>query len=82
MSARKATRRLSAEVRDGFLWVSMAGGGEQRWSLPALREGAGVRSLSERAQEWARSQGATYGQEKAVHKALTSAGYYITSPRA
>ncbi len=61
-------------VKDGFLWVSM-GGAEQRWPLPSVRQGAGVRSLSEKAQAWVRAHGATYGQEKAVHRALTEAGY-------
>ena len=81
MSARKADRRLSSEVRDGFLWVTIEGAGEKRWRLPEVRVGPSVRAVSDEARAWAASEGATYGQEKAVHKALTEAGYYITSSR-
>jgi len=81
MGPRKATQRLSAVVRDGFLWVSMSGGAEHRWPLPQQWDGEGVRAVSEEAQAWADSNGATYGQQKAVHKAMTENGYYITSAR-
>lgn len=81
VSGRKATRRLSSAVRDGFLWVTMDGAVEKKWRLPEARVGPGVRAVSGEARAWAASEGATYGQEKAVHKALTEAGYYITSSR-
>lgn len=81
MSARKADRRLVPSVRDGFLWVTIEGGAEKRWRLPEVRIGPSVRALSNEARAWAASEGATYGQEKAVHKALTEAGYYITAAR-
>lgn len=59
----------------------MAGGAEKRWRLPEAWDGAGVRALSDDAKAWAASEGATHGQEKAVHKTLTEAGYYSTSSR-
>jgi hypothetical protein len=78
---RFATRRLSATVRDGFLSVVIEGASSRRWPLPPIHDGRQVRALSEQAQAWAETYGATYGQLKAIHKALTEAGYYITGPR-
>lgn len=78
---RLAQRRLSASVADGFLRLVFAAGPEERWRLPAQDAHAAIANLSAEAQVWAETHGATYGQQKAVHKALTEAGYYNTGPR-
>jgi hypothetical protein len=78
---RLADRRLSATVSDGFLRLAFAGGPEDKWQLPASDAHDAIAELSIKAQAWAESHGATYGQQKAVHKALTESGYYNTGPR-
>lgn len=78
---RLANRRLSATVLDGFLCLAFAGGPEDKWQLPARDAHDAIAELSVKAQAWAESHGATYGQQKAVHKALTESGYYNTGPR-
>ena len=78
---RLAQRRLSARLADGFLVLAFVSGPEDRWRLPAKDAHNEIARLSIEAQAWAESNGATYGQQKAVHKALTEGGYYNTGPR-
>lgn len=78
---RLAQRRLSARLADGFLVLAFVSGPEERWRLPGKDAHDEIARLSIEAQAWAESNGATYGQQKAVHKALTEGGYYNTGPR-
>lgn len=79
--SRQATTRMSARVEAEQLVVEFRGGPRRTWRLPASRTGQAVANLSGEARTWAEAQGATYGQSKAVHKALTNAGFYNTGPR-
>lgn len=78
---RLAERRLSARVADGFLRLEFLDGEEAHWPLPFQNDHEAIARLSLEAQGWAGSLGATHGQQKAVHKALTEAGYYNTGSR-
>lgn len=78
---RYATRRMSARLADGLLRVSFEGHPENSWLLPNREDHAAIAALSLEAQGWAEPHGASYGQLKAIHKALTEGGYYNTGPR-
>jgi hypothetical protein len=72
---------MSPRIEDGYLKVRMEFGEDMVWRLPDRGDREAIRELSAEARAWAADRGATYGQEKAIHKALTEAGYYLTGPR-
>ena len=76
-----ANIRMSADVRDNQLIVSFVSGARKNFSLPKRTDLNGIRQVRAEAVLWARSSGASPGQEDAVKKALTSAGYHIRGPR-
>lgn len=78
---RLAERRLRSRVLDGFLRLTFEDGPEREWNLPPREAHDAIARLSLEAQAWAESHCATHGQQKAVHRALTEAGYYNTGPR-
>jgi restriction system protein len=75
---RRATARMSSKVDGGVLYVAFAGLPGQRWTLPDRQDKAGIRRARDEAVRFAREHGATAGQENAIKKALTSAGYHLT----
>jgi hypothetical protein len=72
-----AKRRMSSYVNDDTLHVSFAGGANHSWPLPRREDKAAIRSVRDQAVEFARMNGATFGQENAVKKALTEAGFHL-----
>lgn len=74
---RGAKIRMSAGVDGNDLAVSFATGARERWPLPNRNDREALRTLRSEAVSWARSQGASPGQEDAVKKALTSAGFHL-----
>ncbi len=75
---REATRRMTAKVTDNRLTVSFLGGPSKEWPLPAHDDKSGIRSVRDRAVQFAADNGGTIGQQYAVMKALTEAGYHLT----
>ena len=73
-----ATVRMHASVKEGVLFVSFANGAERNWDVPSKRDKLGIRAIRDEAVEFARLQGGTIGQQNAVKKALTDAGYYVS----
>lgn len=73
-----ATIRMSAEVRGNFLHVSFENGAVNKWQLPSPSNKEGIRKVRDLAVNFAKQNGASFGQERAVQKALTNAGYWLT----
>jgi hypothetical protein len=74
---RLATTRMSSYVQNGALVVEFAGGPRKSFSLPNREDKSSLRRKRDEAAEFARASGASYGQEMAVKKALTEAGYHL-----
>ena len=70
--------RLTTKVEGGKLLVSFADGTARTWGLPAREDKAAIRSIRDDAIRFAHDHRATPGQENAIRKALTSAGYHLT----
>ncbi|MEX2374031.1 MAG: hypothetical protein WD942_00370 [Dehalococcoidia bacterium] len=76
---RRATKRMSAWVSDGHLFIEFEDGARERWQLPARHDKPSIRDVRDTAVRWAPEQGASDpGQTNAVRKDLTDAGYYLT----
>jgi hypothetical protein len=75
---RIASQRLSAKVEEGVLRVLFANGVSKTWPLPNRENKAAIREIREAAMQFAKDHGATEGQQNAVRKALTNAGYHLT----
>ena len=75
---RQATRRMSARIEDGRLFVGFLNGPERKWPLPLRTDKDGIRDTRDQAVRFASDNGATQGQRHAVMRALTSAKYHIT----
>ena len=75
---RYATIRMHAGVHRGQFVVSFEDGKENRWPLPSREEKEAIRRIRREAVAFAVSHGASKGQEYAVLKALTDAGYHLT----
>jgi hypothetical protein len=73
-----ATVRMHAAATEGQLNVSFADGTSREWHLPSKDDKAGIRRVRDSAVEFARQHRATIGQQNAVKKALTEAGYYVS----
>jgi hypothetical protein len=76
--ARIASRRMSAKADDKSLRIHFADGVSMNWSLPDPNDKDGIRQVRDAAMTFAKENGATIGQQNAVRKALTNAGYYLT----
>jgi hypothetical protein len=72
-----AKRRMSSYVAAGALHVGFAGGAET-WPPPSRDDKMAIRAVRDKALVFARANGATWGQENAVRKALTSSGFHLT----
>lgn len=72
-----ATTKMSAEVRGKKLFVSFANGASDSWTLPETSDKNAIRIVRDKAVDFAKQNGASYGQEQAVKKALTDAGYWL-----
>jgi hypothetical protein len=72
-----ATVKMSTEVRGKKLFVSFANGASDSWLLPDTSDKNAIRTVRDNAVEFAKLNGASYGQEQAVKKALTDAGYWL-----
>jgi hypothetical protein len=75
---RRSTIRLTTRVDGNQLVVSFADGTTRTWDLPMQTDKTSIRSIRTDALRFAHDHGATPGQENAVRKALTSAGYHLT----
>ncbi len=75
---RHATHRLSPTVKGGKFVLRFQDGLTQSWPLPNKEDKKGIRELRDKAVSFVRKNMGTYGQEEAVKKALTQAGYYLT----
>jgi hypothetical protein len=75
---RFATTKMSTYVQKGTLIVEFATGSRKSFVLPGKENKPGIRKSRDEAIEFARQNRASYGQEMAVKKALTEAGYHLT----
>jgi hypothetical protein len=73
-----AKTRMSSYVTANQLHVEFSGGSRKAWPLPDRKDKLAIKQLRETAVSFARQHGASHGQENAVRKALTSAGYHVT----
>lgn len=80
-AARKADRRLSGRVDDGYLQLTFEGVGERRWKLPERRDRHAIGEVATGAKAWVLNHGATDGQRNYVQKVLSEAGYHEGTPR-
>ena len=71
-------RRMTAKVAEEALFVGFQNGPSREWNLPARQDKMRIREVRDSAVEFAKMNGATLGQENAVKKALTDAGYHLT----
>ena len=69
---------MHAAVSNDQLRISFASGQNREWQLPSRRETSAIREVRDAAVQFAREQGATTGQQNAVKKALTNAGYFVS----
>lgn len=74
---RIADVRMSSFVRDQSLVVDFHGGPRRTFALPDRADKQALRRVRDTAVAFARESGASYGQEMAVKKALTEAGYHL-----
>ena len=75
---RKSTVRMSATIVGNELVVQFANGISRSWNLPDRQDKAGIRLIRDSAVSFATIGGATFGQQNAVKKTLTDAGYYVS----
>jgi hypothetical protein len=71
-------KRLSTKFADGQFIVEFADGISNQWTLPDREDKKGIRRVRDEALDFAKKNGASYGQLEAVTKALREEGYYIT----
>lgn len=73
-----ATDRMSSYLSANQLHVSFVSGPSSSWTLPSRTDKASLRTVREKAIAFAKKHGATLGQENAVKKTLTDAGFHLT----
>ncbi|CAH1088206.1 hypothetical protein [Candidatus Nitrotoga sp. 1052] len=73
-----ATDRMSSYLSNNQLHVSFVSGPSSSWTLPSKTDKKSLRAVREKAIVFAKKHGATLGQENAVKKTLTDAGYHLT----
>lgn len=74
---RFARTRLSSFVQNGTLVVAFTDGARKTFALPGRDDKLAIRRVRDEAVQFAKLNGASYGQEMAVKKALTEAGYHL-----
>jgi len=73
---RKASTRLSTRVSDGKLYVDFPEINKSKvWTLPDQSDIEEIKRILAEAKAFASENGATFGQVKAVQKAMTDAGF-------
>lgn len=72
-----ATRRLQSYISGNELVVGFVGAPERRWPLPPRNDKRRIRAVRDEAVSFVTQQGATIGQQNAVKKALTDAGFHL-----
>jgi negative regulator of replication initiation len=75
---RKATIRMSVKVVGNRLVIQFENGQSNMWDLPDSTDRAGIRAVRDSAVSFAIRNEASIGQQNAVKKALTDAGYYVS----
>lgn len=75
---RQATRTMSSKVTNGYLVVEFYKGPSNKWAISKGDDINKIRQVRKEACEFAKNNGATFGQIMAVKKALTNAGIYIS----
>jgi hypothetical protein len=68
---------MSTKVDGDGLRIDFGGGVSSAWPLPDRNDKVAIRAVRDAAMGFARDNGATEGQQNAVRKALTNAGYYL-----
>ena len=81
LSPRLANIRMHAGVHNDQLQVSFESGIRKDFPLPKKTDVEGIRRVRTEAVRFASSNGASPGQQDAVKKALTQAGYHIRGAR-
>jgi hypothetical protein len=69
---------MSSFVNAGRLVVEFVGGERKEFHLGPREDKVRIRQTRDAAVGFARENGASLGQENAVKKALTDAGYHLT----
>lgn len=77
-SLRYASKVMRPRIQGGQLSVEFEDGIKHSWQLPSKSDKEAIRRVREAAVKFASQNGATRGQEFAVMKALTEAGYHLT----
>lgn len=73
-----ADKRMSTFVKDKTIHISFQDGNSFKWTLPNPSDKQRISVIRQDAINFARLNGASFGQEQAVKKALTDAGYWLT----
>lgn len=73
-----AIQRMSSFIDRNGLHLEFQGGASSSWTLPDRSDKVGIRAVLDKATEFARANGASFGQLMAVRKALTNGGYHLT----
>jgi negative regulator of replication initiation len=73
-----ADQKMSADVLGQTLHVTFQNGVSKKWSLPEPTNKLEIRRIRDEAVNFAKQNDASYGQEQAVKKALTNAGYWLS----
>jgi len=73
----QSTNRMSSYISNNMLHVSFEGGAAKSWSLPSQDDKIGIRTVRDKAVDFAKENGASLGQVNAVKKALTDSGYHL-----
>ena len=72
-----ADKRMSADVLGKTLHVDFQDGSSRQWALPDPTNKVEIRRVRQEAVDFAKQNNASFGQEQAVKKALTNAGYWL-----
>lgn len=73
-----ADQRMSADVLGQTLHIAFQNGISKKWALPDSTNKLEIRRIRDEAVNFAKQNDASFGQEQAVKKALTNAGYWLT----
>jgi len=76
--ARKATVTMSSKVENGRLIVKFHKGQSKEWPISKNDTVQKIREVRKEACDFAKLNGATFGQIMAVKKAFTNAGIYVS----
>jgi len=77
MRKKYADQRMRADVLGTTLHVNFQDGSSKKWTLPDPTNKVEIRRIREEAVNFAQQNNASFGQEQAVKKALTNAGYWL-----